>query len=493
MSVFSQHPKSAFWSSKNTKTPNEVALNSHKKFWFDCDKCSHSFETTVSGINRLNRWCLFCANKKLCEDNECNLCFEKSFASHEKSKYLHDKTINPRTLFKNTNKKHWFDCDKCDHSFEMVVSGIYTCNRWCAYCAHQKLCEDAECKSCFENSFASHEKSKYLHNKAINPRSIFKNTHKKFLFDCDKCEHKFETRLLNINQQNSGCPYCSTHCVILCKDINCNQCFEKSFASHDFSNFWDVEKNGEIKPRDIFKYCDKKYWFNCDKCSHNLHIMIKGITREHKWCSYCSHQKLCEMTDCQLCFNNSFASVERSKLLHDKTINPRTLFKSTNKRFKFDCNLCNGVFETQLADITKGVWCPFCMNKTEQMLFDKLVLYYPLLKRQYKKDWCKKINYLPFDFVIEDLKIIIELDGKQHFEQIGNWMSPEKTQENDLYKMKCANENGFSIIRILQDDVFKDKYDWLTELCENIEKITMENRVQNIYMCKNNEYKYFDI
>ena len=53
--------------------------------------------------------------------------------------------------------------------------------------------------------------------------------------------------------------------------------------------------------------------------------------------------------------------------------------------------------------------------------------------------------------------------------------------------------SGFSIIRILQEDVFKDKYDWLKELCDNIEKITNENRVQNIYMCKNNEYKDFDI
>jgi hypothetical protein len=62
-----------------------------------------------------------------------------------------------------------------------------------------------------------------------------------------------------------------------------------------------------------------------------------------------------------------------------------------------------------------------------------------------------------------------------------------------LYKMKCANENGFSVIRILQNDVYKDKYDWLNELISNIEKITRENRVQNIYMCKNNEYKDFDI
>jgi len=59
--------------------------------------------------------------------------------------------------------------------------------------------------------------------------------------------------------------------------------------------------------------------------------------------------------------------------------------------------------------------------------------------------------------------------------------------------MKCANENGFSVIRILQEDIFKDKYDWVKELCDNIKKISNENRVQNIYMCKNNEYKNFDI
>jgi very-short-patch-repair endonuclease len=59
--------------------------------------------------------------------------------------------------------------------------------------------------------------------------------------------------------------------------------------------------------------------------------------------------------------------------------------------------------------------------------------------------------------------------------------------------MKCANENGFSIIRILQEDIFKNKYHWLDEIICNIEKIINENRVQNIYMCKNNEYKDFDI
>jgi hypothetical protein len=40
--------------------------------------------------------------------------------------------------------------------------------------------------------------------------------------------------------------------------------------------------------------------------------------------------------------------------------------------------------------------------------------------------------------------------------------------------------------------VFKDKYDWLTELQKYIVNIYQQNRVQNIYICKNNEYKDFD-
>ena len=59
--------------------------------------------------------------------------------------------------------------------------------------------------------------------------------------------------------------------------------------------------------------------------------------------------------------------------------------------------------------------------------------------------------------------------------------------------MKCANENGYSMIRIVQEDVFKDKYDWLKDICDNIKKLIEENIVQNIFICRNNEYKDFII
>jgi hypothetical protein len=59
--------------------------------------------------------------------------------------------------------------------------------------------------------------------------------------------------------------------------------------------------------------------------------------------------------------------------------------------------------------------------------------------------------------------------------------------------MKRANDNGYSVIRILQEDVFYDTYQWLEELKTNIEKLVSENKVQNIFMCKDNEYNIFNI
>jgi len=341
-------------------------------------------------------------------------------------------------------------------------------------------------------TFDTHPKSKFWSNRNIQkPNEVALNSHKKFWFDCDKCGHEFESSLLNINQGNSWCGYCSNPPKKLCNDENCSICFNNSFASHPKCIYW--SNKNKLTPREVFKNTDRKLFnFNCI-CGHDIDMNLKHITHKSHWCSYCSHQKLCENVDCGMCFNNSFASVERSKYLNDKTINSRMLFKSTNKKYKFVCDVCNKPFESSLSAVTNGVWCSFCVNKTEKILFDKLVEKYDSLKQQYKVDWCKNKKHLPFDFVIEERKIIIELDGKQHFEQIGNWQSPEKNREIDIYKMKYANENSFSVIRILQKDVYKNKYDWLSELCLNIEKITNENRVQNIYMCKNNEYKDFEI
>jgi very-short-patch-repair endonuclease len=149
-----------------------------------------------------------------------------------------------------------------------------------------------------------------------------------------------------------------------------------------------------------------------------------------------------------------------------------------------------------LGHIIGGRWCPYCVNKTEGKLYEKLKILYPSIISQFKTEWCKNVNNnkLPFDFCIPELNIIIELDGAQHFKQVSNWKSPEQQFENDKYKQECANANHYSMIRLLQEDAWFDKYDWIKELCDAIEHIRSSGgeTVTNKYLCKNGEYDHYD-
>jgi very-short-patch-repair endonuclease len=337
------------------------------------------------------------------------------------------------------------------------------------------------------STFDSHPKSKFWSNRNIQkPNEVALNSHKKFWFDCD-CGHEFDIQLNNVNI-GRWCPYCSNKKICEPKK-NCKICFDKCFASVEKSKYWS-NKNEEM-PHRVFKNSHKKYWFDCE-CGHEFEASLSDITSKKSWCPYCSNKKLCEPNkNCKICFDKCFACVERSKNWSKKNKKePIQVFKSTAEIFIFDCDKCGNDFKSKLCHITDGSWCPNCRYKTEDIVYDKLKIKYPSIQRQYKVDWCKDKKYLPFDLVIEERKLIIEIDGEQHWKQVAKWKTPEHNKDRDIFKMRCANENNFSVIRIIQEDIFKNKYNWLVELICNIEKIINENRVQNIYMCKNNEYSY---
>ena len=493
------HEKSKYFSDKNLDkngnliNMNHIPLGTHDKFLFICNICNHEFDMSVNKLS-IGRWCPYCCipQKKLCGKKECIYCFEKSFASNiEKVKYYSNKNVEkPEFILKNGDKKIIFDCDICNHSFESRIKSI-TNGVWCPYCAipSKILCKNNDCAVCFEKSFASFEKSKYWSTKnELKPREVFKHADKIFLFICDKCNHEFNKNL----NRDSWCSYCSSQ--QLCDNIECIQCFEKSFASSEKSTYWS-DKN-ELNPRQVFKNSNSKFLFNCD-CGHLIEKMLDNISNGNSWCPYCSNPplKICDNNDCELCFKNSFASHENSKYWSDKNeLKPRQIFKHTYIKYLFNCNKCNHEFNKNICSITSknSSWCPYCINKTEQKLFEKLFLIYPELIQQYKVEWCKNITYLPFDFCIEEYKIIIELDGMQHFEQVSNWNCPKENQERDKFKMKCANENNYSVIRILQEDVFYDTFDWIHEIKQAIQKIIDDKIIQNIFICKNNEYNIFN-
>ena len=473
---FASNALSEYWSDDNDKDPKNVYISTKKKYKFDCPVCKHSFMKALNEISRTTKggFCPYCSNKKLCDDNDCKSCNERSFASDTRSKYWSSiNEVSPREVFKYTSKKFYFDCNVCKHTFIISIAQV-SLGQFCQFCGHTQLCTDNDCDFCYKKSFASHPNSKYLSKlNNVNPRSLFKSSPKKYLFDCNVCKHSDMISLQSMSGANRICSFCTNQ--RLCNK-KCNFCKKKSFASSSKKKYWS-EKN-QVKPRDVFKSTHKKYWFNCDVCDHDFEASPHNVTIGH-FCPYCSNNKLCN-SDCDSCKEKSFESSPMAKFWStENNIDPRFVFINANIKYKFDCPNCNKIYVASPNSIFRGVWCKCTKHKTEKKLYEFLDTNCDsVIDTQKTFKWCKNKHSLPFDFYIADYKLIIELDGAQHFRQISNWKSPEQRQKIDKYKMDLANKHGYSVIRIWQEDVFGDKNNW-ERLLDYIKEY---NKPRNIFI-----------
>lgn len=109
--------------------------------------------------------------------------------------------------------------------------------------------------------------------------------------------------------------------------------------------------------------------------------------------------------------------------------------------------------------------------------------YIKKVKREYKPKWCStkfrtnnKINgkyQYRFDFLVifdNGKELIIELDGRQHYEQVSNWNNPFLIQIRDKYKEFKASKNNIPLIRCFQEDVYSDKNKWKTKLKKQLKR-----------------------
>src|SRR5204863_31458 len=158
-------------------------------------------------------------------------------------------------------------------------------------------------------------------------------------------------------------------------------------------------------PSGISYGSNKKVWWICklNPCGcHKWNAAINSRTNGKTGCPYCN-----KGGESKTCIHESL------EYTHPELI----------KEWDFEKN--------------KDICSPSCHNKTEGKLLQFLKTKFKVTSQK-TFDWCKSSltnKYLKFDFYLEDFDIIIELDGPQHFSQVSNWKSPEKTQNNDVYKM----------------------------------------------------------
>lgn len=157
----------------------------------------------------------------------------------------------------------------------------------------------------------------------------------------------------------------------------------------------------------------------------------------------------------------------------------------------------HGIFRMTPRDHLNGKICPKCSpksNKTEAKLEKYLneIQCIENIEREYKPEWCStvystilssgdksngKYQYR-YDFLVkfsDGQKLIIELDGPQHFKDSERFGTKAIfVQLRDKYKEMMARKNGLKVIRCKQEDVWNDKNDWEGKLWTKIIRF-MEN------------------
>ena len=130
---------------ENELNPEKVYLKSGKIIKWSCFTCYHIYEQKPDTKNRKIQGtlpkrsfgtarCPYCSNSKLCENNNCKDCFNKSCASNEDYIKKWNDEINPRQIFLQSNMIINWKCNICKHIYTQSPNNKIRSDK-CLYCA----------------------------------------------------------------------------------------------------------------------------------------------------------------------------------------------------------------------------------------------------------------------------------------------------------------------------------------------------------------------
>jgi hypothetical protein len=327
----------------------------------------------------------------------------------------------------------------------------------------------------------------YTANNGITPRDVGYSANKKYYFKCPKGIHKSEN--VSIGQiTKSG-------------NLNCRQC--NSFAQYLINTYgenaldlyWSNENT--VSPWDFGFGSHIPIKIKCQDKLHHIYDTMPNRFKEGKRCSYCdpfASHKVHILDSLGTLYPDVF------ELWSDK--NMKTPYEYTpfsKEEVWWKCP--NGKHEDYYRDIGATqrfeYRCAKCTDeRDESFLEEKVRLYLAELNYQTLQEYKSnlkcvnpKTNYpLPYDNEVIELKLIIEVNGKHHYE-IVNWNRITAKQKNttpeyqlhmqqvrDRYKRMWAKKQGYDFLEVpywLEDN---DEY-----------KTLIDNKIKEIQNSKLNK------
>lgn len=463
---------------KNLLTPEDVTPFSNLKVWWLCtaDKCghgcAHSWEANICDRSR-GSGCPFCSGKRICVHESLGHMFPSLAQEFDAER---NGNLKVDQLHCKSNRKVWWKCpmtnceSQCPHVYEMVVSRRTSPNHvGCPYCA-----TNGWSKTCLHNSFAfKHpdllEEWDWEHN-SIDPSTIRSKSQRRVWWRCPKtnckerCPHVYSTTLNQRVTLGSGCPFCSPTPMQVCE--------HNSLAGQrpDVMKFWHQTKNIGVDPKMLSCNSNRVVWWKCNNtcefgCAHEWNTTIAHVSRG-TGCPYCSEPAR------RVCFHKSLAYL-RKDLMEEwdscNDLDPADISVYSSRSAHWICKTCSHKWRATISSRTgQGCGCPKCrqsrMERDMGRVLDALTQtsHFGWKVTSVKQNQHRIIDGQEVDKLVElklqatdeTQRVVIELDGIQHFQCVeffGGDEALEATQQRDARKNRACQSQCIHLLRIGYD------------------------------------------
>lgn len=307
-----------------------------------------------------------------------------------------------------------------------------------------------------------------------SPYEISISSTKKKYFKCPRGIHKSELKDLNNIRKQFG-------------SSKCKQC--ESIGQYGIDNidkdfilkYWSNKNNCD--PMTVNKNSTKKIWIKCIDVEYHPDYDITAVNfYKGKRCPYCSGKRIAKEDSVGYKFPEIF------DIWIEKKNTPYDYLPNSNKKIYFKCEK-HGEYRRRICNAVKCDFiCPKCSKELQESKLQRKVRKYieerfKTIKHEYNCTIIPinpKTNYkLPYDNEIPDIKLIIEVNGEQHYKASSFFYGKNKEQaqkrfeyrkELDKYKKNFAIDHGYNylVIPYWADD---KKNTW---------KLLIDNKIKNI-------------
>ena len=327
-------------------TPRDVTYGSKRKVWWRCRK-GHCWQAAVYTRTGNGAGCPFCAGKlPLAGENDLATLYP------DLARQWHPKrngAVTPEQVLPGSHRMVWWICEKGHEWRAQIKSRVRGCG--CPVCANREISPE-------ENSLAARfpELAAQWHpvrNGKLTPDQIPPGTTRKVWWICEK-GHEWRASAASRTGAGSGCPVCCGKQVVP---------GENDLASlfPAIAAQWHPTKNGDLTPRQVTPYANRKVWWRCEK-GHDYQAVVGARTLSASGCPYCAGRKV-------LPGFNDLATLEPNVALQwhaalNGTLTPRMVTTGSRRKVWWECNLGH-VWKAAIYSRTgpQKCGCPACSGK----------------------------------------------------------------------------------------------------------------------------------